>query len=469
MVVSSVSHDHPIVIVGAGFSGTLLAIYLLRFDRRVVLIERDVASLAKGLAYGTRRPEHVLNVRAANMSAFPDDPDHFLRWVGFDTTDQANRFVPRLAYGQYLRELLVEALSAAPDRIRIIPTEAVSTDARDDHTRVVLADGQEIVAGTVVLALGNFAPSVPEALVGLPPSVLVADPWQGVIDAVARTSGDVLLLGTGLTTIDVALALDAAGHRGTITALSRRGLRPTVHDEETANVAVVAQPFARGSRLLREVRRRAREVGWRAAIDELRRHTQSLWRLHGPEAQRRFLRHARPFWEAHRHRLAPAVGGKVDDLVAQGRLSFAAGRIVRAERSGAGAFIHWQPRGTDQHAITHFDTIINCTGPEGNIARIANPLIHDLRAKGRIRCDIHQLGIDTDHLCRVFDQGGRPQDDLLAVGPLTKGEAWEVTAVPDIRQQVWQLARRLAGIPGEQWLEAGDDLRLKSEARAVGR
>ena len=148
----------PVAIIGGGFSGTLLAVNLLRLGARVVLIERDEAHLAKGLAFGTRRPEHLLNVRAANMSAYPDNPNDFLRWMGFDTTDQANRFVPRLTYGHYLHEQLLSAMTAAPDRVRIRGQEALAVHDEGDAAVVTLAGGDVVRASAVVLALGNFPP-----------------------------------------------------------------------------------------------------------------------------------------------------------------------------------------------------------------------------------------------------------------------------------------------------------------------
>jgi uncharacterized NAD(P)/FAD-binding protein YdhS len=429
-----------------------LAIQLLRFGARVVLVERDANSLAKGLAYGTKRPEHLLNVRASNMSAFPDDAGHFQRWMGFNSEDQANRFAPRLAYGHYLRELLMDALAAAPDRIRIVASEVVAADFTNGRAQAVLANGERIAARTVVLALGNPSPSLPAAVNELPPATIIADPWQGALEPLAATDCDILLLGTGLTAIDVALALDAAGHRGTITALSRRGLRPRVHDEKAARVEGVGRPDVRKSWLIRHIRNRAAQVGWRVAVDELRPHIQDLWRAHDEGAQRSFLRHLRPFWDAHRHRLAPAVAGKVQALEAEGRLKFIAGRILRAEGSGAGALVHWKPRGVDRTDVAQFDYVINCTGPEGSISRIANPLLRDLLDKGRVRSDVHELGLDVDHLGRVIDSSGGRTDELFAVGPLTKGEAWEIVAVPDIRRQVWELARYLTN---RHWVSVG--------------
>ncbi len=160
--------NDSIAIVGGGFSGTLLMINLLRLGARVVLVERSRALLARGLAYGTRRPEHLLNVRAANMSAFPDDAAHFLRWMGFADAEHANRFVPRLAYGRYLRELFMKAIADAPDRVLIKEQEAVGIADQDGVPVLRLDSGELVQARAIVLALGNAAPAPMAELTDLP-------------------------------------------------------------------------------------------------------------------------------------------------------------------------------------------------------------------------------------------------------------------------------------------------------------
>lgn len=440
----SQSGQLPIAIVGAGFSGTLLAVNLVRNKEPLVLIERKHAQVGKGLAFGTRRPEHLLNVRAANMSAFPDDARHFLRWMGFASDDQANRFVPRLAYGQYLAEQLVAALTQSKGAACVREAEACSADFLPDRVRLHLPRGETIDCRALVLALGNFPPPALPPFAGLPPALHVADPWEaGALDG-AEALGDVLLVGSGLTAVDIAVSLDRAGHRGRIVALSRRGLRPRGHAESGPVVTPISRPEARGSQLVRQTRERAREVGWRAAVDGLRPHTQFLWRSHGHDEQRRFLRHLRPYWDVHRHRLAPDVAERVARMEAEGRLRFVAGKLTDAREGGGKARVTWRPRGTNAAETMTFARIVSCVGPEGDIACSSDPLVRNLAEQGLVRPDPHRVGLDVDHLGRVHDAQGKPQDRLFAVGPMTKGEAWEIVAVPDIRRQVWDLARYLA-------------------------
>jgi hypothetical protein len=118
--------------------------------------------------------------------------------------------------------------------------------------------------------------------------VLVNNPWLEACTRNLDALDHILLVGTGLTAIDVALSLDKAGYGGRITALSRRGLGPRAHAQSGPSVEPAPRPSARGSWLIRHLRQRSAQVDWRQAIDELRPHTQNLWRQHDEAAQARF-------------------------------------------------------------------------------------------------------------------------------------------------------------------------------------
>jgi uncharacterized NAD(P)/FAD-binding protein YdhS len=220
----------PIAIVGAGFSGTLLAINLLAQGAHVVLVERQREKLAQGLAYQTKQPEHLLNVRANNMSAYADDPDHFLRWLeqgqpasATSSEEQANRFVPRPTYGRYLREQLMKAMASAPGRFALKEQDAVAVEWRQDRAVLQLDSGEVVHAASLVLALGHVEPSPLPVFAHLPPHLAVSNPWSPRAIEGLGPDDHILLVGTGLTMVDVAMSLDAAGWRGRITACSRRG------------------------------------------------------------------------------------------------------------------------------------------------------------------------------------------------------------------------------------------------------
>ena len=442
------SPDEHLVIVGGGFSGTLLAINLLRHDGpRATLLERRRAQLGRGVAYSATHPSQLLNVRAGGMSAFPDEPEHFVHWAAARGA-AAQDFVPRALYGEYLSETLAAVRVGNEDRLRLAVGEAIDLDA----SAVVLADGERLRADAVVLATGNLPPHDPPGIAAdmLPPARYVADPWRADLAGGLECGDTVVLLGTGLTAIDAALQLDAAGFAGEILALSRRGLAPRRHRDGLPSAKGLHNPpDAPLSRLVRDMRVAASEAGWRAAVDAYRPVTQRLWAASAPDVRRRFLRHLRPYWDVHRHRLAPAVADRIDALVAAGRLRFAAGKVVSCATDEDGLRLCWRPRYADAAIVTRAARVVNCTGPQGDLTRTAEPLLRALLTTGAIRPDPLRLGLEVDAQSRVVTADSTADERLHCIGPMTRGGLWEVVAVPDLRRQTWDLARRLANA---QWV-----------------
>ncbi|SNT18624.1 Uncharacterized NAD(P)/FAD-binding protein YdhS [Sphingomonas laterariae] len=438
---------HHVAIIGAGFSGALQAINLLRHEGpSATLIERR-DHLARGVAYSAAHPDHLLNVRAANMSALPDDPDHFARWLADRHPELAEGFAPRIIYGDYLGELLAAAARSAPDRLAIQPGEAVDVAFDAAGASVHLADGSRIAAETVILAPGNLPPHEPAGLAeaALDSDLYAADPWAGDIARGLRDEDVVLVIGSGLTMVDVALLLEARGFRGRIIAMSRRGLQPHAHAAAPhPGPRLSDRPPLSATALLRLVRERADKIGWRAAVDELRPFTQDIWLAAPPEERGRFLRHLRPYWDIHRHRLAPAVAARLAALQARGQLTVTAGKLSAFAAAGKGVRVQWRPRGRDAIETMIVRRVINCSGPQGDLLRTDEPLLRALMARGLIVPDPLRLGIHVNQQAETIGAGGKPNPRLLALGPMTRGTFWEIVAVPDIRVQTWSVARRLS-------------------------
>ncbi|MFK3890844.1 FAD/NAD(P)-binding protein [Sphingomonas sp. NPDC079357] len=436
-----------VAIVGGGFSGALLAINLLRHDGpRATLIERRPAQLGRGVAYSAAHEEHLLNVRAGNMSALPDDADHFVRWLTHNGLGDRTTFVPRRVYGRYLREMLEQAVAAHPHRLTLIEDEVQTIAPVADGYQATLAGGGILTADAMVLALGNLPPHTPPGIDhdALPSGCYRGDPWAGDIAEGLRDDDTVVLVGSGLTAVDAALLLDSSGFRGRIVALSRRGLVPRRHADTPPQPGLSERPAAKLSALLHHVRMRSATIGWRAAVDTLRPITQMMWGAADATTRARFLRHLRPWWDVHRHRLAPAIADRIEALVASGRLEVVAGKLVAATGDGAQALLDWRPRGEAETRRIRAARIVNCTGPQGDLLRSGEPLLRDLLARGMIRPDRLRIGLEVDAQSRVVAEDGTIAEQFYAIGPMTHGGLWEVVAVPDIRQQNWTLARRLA-------------------------
>ena len=441
-----------VAIIGGGFSGTLLAINLLRHgEARIILIERRGDRLGRGLAFGAAQDSHLLNVRAANMSALPDEPGHFAAWLKEQAAGEGASFATRRTYGLYLRALLEAAAASAGERLRLIDAEAVDIRLLPQEAAVRLRSGETVSADIAVIAPGNLPPHDLPAFVGLDRPVYINDPWAADIAAGLGADDVLLLLGSGLTAVDCALSLDSAGYKGRIIALSRRGLAPQAHAPAPPYVARRERPAGPVSALVRSVRDRAAEIGWRNAVDELRPFTPDMWRAASASERSRFLRHLRPYWDVHRHRIAPAVAERLDGLRAQGRLEVRAAKVATATPDADGLLIGLRARGAAASETLKVARVVNCTGPLGDLRRVSDPLLRNLYDRGDIRPDQLAIGIDVDRQCRAIAAHGDAQARLHVVGPMTRGAHWEIVAVPDIRRQVWTLARELTSA---HWVEA---------------
>jgi uncharacterized NAD(P)/FAD-binding protein YdhS len=392
----------------------------------------------RGVAYSTTEPVHLLNVRAEGMSALAGEPDHFAKRFEEEGGDRRG-FAQRRLFGRYLGELLDEAVDAG--HVQVVHAAAVRAEREDGRWRVEFGDGAAVVVDELALAIGNQEPAGLAALQSAGERY-IANPWaseaRAAVQDLAASGGDALIVGTGLTMVDLVLSLDAAGHQGNILALSRRGLIPRAHSGfQPAPVSSDEVPHGRLGAMWRWLRRRSAEVGWRAAIDSLRPYSQALWQSLDPTEQERFLRHGRPWWDVHRHRIAPEVAATVARLVGEGRLRIMAGRIVGASATNEGIEVELRRRGADAAQRMTVAYAFNCTGPLHSVARTRDPLLRSLLDSGELRPDRLGIGLEVDANSRAGER-------LWALGPLTKGRFWEIIAVPDIREQAAAVADDMA-------------------------
>jgi uncharacterized NAD(P)/FAD-binding protein YdhS len=459
-----------VAIVGGGASGVLTAMHLLRRRAavRIVLIE-ERPRLGRGVAYSTTCDAHLLNVPAAGMSAFPDEPRHFLQWARERRPGvEAASFLPRRLYGEYLEWCLSEEVAGARRRtpFTAVQGRVVGAVAAPGGAGLRLAGGETIWASQVVLALGNAAGPTETRAPGKPGPI--RDAWQP--DAVAALPGGrpVVLIGTGLTAVDVVLSLGEAGFDGPIHAVSRRGLLPQIHRPMAAGaVAVPGVTPGPGARTVGVTPDQARELvaairseirlaaalgqDWRTVVDGLRPRTQALW-AGLPEAERaRLHRHALRYWEVHRHRMAPEVAERIERLRRSGRLRISAGRVVSVTPASGGAAVTVRPRGgraagaarPADDMVLQAGAVIRCTGPSEHLASLGDPLLDGLFAVGDARPGPLGLGLAVDADGRLFHGAGQPSESLWAIGPLRRGALLETTAIPEIRGQAAALARTL--------------------------
>lgn len=462
---SSPSADpcRTVVIVGAGFSGAATAIQLLRMAKtslRVVLINES-GRMARGLAYGTHNNAHVLNVPAGNMSALAGDPDDFLRYCRWsDPQIQPHAFVPRRLYGAYLEALLsaAELFGGEVARLDRVVGRVIQIRPGVPRARVLLQDGREFLADEVVLAFGHFSPRDPLSASDMAAAGVryVSDPWRPDALAHIRPDDDVLLVGSGLTAVDVALALSRMSHTGRLISISRRGLAPQSHRlsgalqggiDGAALAAAMGNTARSYLRTLRtEVRRcRARDQDWRDVIGALRPHTSQLWRRLTLDERKRFLRHLRSYWDVMRHRCAPAAHDVMVALKQCGQFSVFAARLRGVTSVLDGLEVKLELRGTGALQRQQVQVIVNCTGPTSDVLHSGSPLIEHLLDAGLICPDPLGLGLLVGERYRTINRAGQEIPWLHYVGPLLKATEWEATAVPELRVHAMRLAEQLVG------------------------
>lgn len=394
-----------VAIVGGGFSGTMVAAHFARYlhnDASVTLFEPD--EVGRGAAYGTCHHEHLLNTRAAAMSAFDAEPDHFVRWLG--SRGAAQQFLSRRLYGDYLTGIARRAFER-PGFTHVADAVLQIRPQAGGGFAITTCRGVDVASEFVVLATGTPLPSgafLPLSLTIEPG--YVADPWRfdyRVVD------GDVLLIGSGLTALDALVALEASGHCDVVHVVSRSGRFPQTHaDPPQRYDAVPALDAGSARALVRSFRRHlaaAKERGfdWRAVVDALRSESETLWRRVPDAEKRRFERHVRTHWERTRHRAPAAVEACRRRWSDAGRLHVHAGRIVNS--SNGNVVLH---RNDGANTTLRPDWIVNCTG----IGKT------------------HTFGLDPQ------EHEGR----LWLTGALLRGRRFESTAVPELRVIAEQVA-----------------------------
>lgn len=450
---SAGSRGVDVAIAGGGAAGVLVAIQLLADPAcrlRIAIVEPAV-ELARGPAYATDQPAHLLNVTAGRMSAFAEDPGHFVRFLsaGGDVGPAAlaTIFAPRRDYGRYLRETL-RAQPRYPT-LQWLRDRATDIERRRTDNLLTLASGATLAARAVVLAVGNAPRRLPVAR--LHGAVRLADAWDYPAVAAIPATADVCIVGSGLSMVDAVLSLLQAGHRGRIHVLSRHGLMPLAHAATSAaDAAPVDGLLALGLRArARAIRTWAQEAAatgqpWQWVFDRLRPHGQALWRSLSHAEQQRFLRHLARHWDIHRHRIAPQVAERLQALQADRRLEVLAGRLQRVEaRADGGVDVRYRSRHGEHEKHIRADWLVNATGVETQLDLQPDTLLGRLRARGRVLPGPHGIGIASEEPGRVIDARGQPDPALFVLGAMRIGTLWESLAIPELRGQAQALAAHL--------------------------
>jgi uncharacterized NAD(P)/FAD-binding protein YdhS/predicted metal-dependent enzyme (double-stranded beta helix superfamily) len=449
-----------IAIIGGGFTGSMTLANLLRYAHQspapvhIVLIDRQPA-VGEGVAYRTNDSRHLLNVPAEKMSAWPDRPGDFLNFArASDSSIKPGDFLPRKLYGQYVRQTLHDLAQSSPDQVSVemVRDDAISLApaSKSSGWMVGTAGGRVFRADFGIITLGHRPPA--EEFIRRwkgPRTRFVADPWAALVLSQIGPDEPVLVLGSGLTAVDALLTLDRSDRTAPLTVVSRRGLLPQPHAREPKTADDVSPLVARWldpsqplkvRELVRALRDRAERasvkgIDWRQVIDGLRPFIARIWERLSPSERARFLRHVRPFWEIHRHRMAPAVAVRLGQLRDRNILDLTAGALVSAEADADGINITLSCRGSSLTRRLRVAWVVNCTGPGIHHRRSTHPILRPLLNSGILADDALGLGLQTDADGRAIKADGGVHTNLLIAGTLRKSTLWESTAVPELREQ----------------------------------
>lgn len=452
-------HDFDIAIIGGGAGGVLTALHALHLAGagvRIALIE-PTARLAQGVAYATTHAEHLLNVPARRMSAFDDQPDDFVDFLIASEGEAARTtiavsYAQRRHYGDYLRDRLQRARENTAAHFEVVQDRVTSLDDADGVLQLGLESGGSIQAGGVAMAVGNNPKPLPARGASGLPKQSVLEAWD--FDAIKQIPADaeICIAGSGLSMVDTILSLVANGHRGRVHVLSRHALLPLAHTRHAVAdfeaEALLGMPLRQRMRVLRAAARDAEQQGlpWQAVMESARPLVQKLWLTLSHEDQRRFLRHAVRYWDVHRHRIAPQVHAQLAALQASGQLRMHRGRLQTMAREGGRIRVTLMMRDRRTQELD-VDRIVNATGVEMRAQLMRNPLLSDLLGKGNARPGMHGIGIDTCAEGELVDAQGRNLAGVAVVGSLRIGQLWESIAVPELRGQAENAARRLLALP----------------------
>ena len=444
----SVPGAKTIAIVGGGFTGAAVAYHLVQehIDARILVFEPRLC-LGGGLAYDTRDSAHRINVQAGKMSLIPGDEGHFSRWIADADAvaddpgvigPDGNLYPRREVFRRYVAEQL--AASLVEGRVTHVRDRVVAIDRGAGKWALAGQSGREEKADVVVIATTHPSPMVPAVLenaLGEDPRLIRNSCTEGALSNVAADAR-VFIVGMGLTMADVVASLDARGHYGRITAISRRGLLSRGHPPQPWEpFGSFADRQHTALSLLRNVRATiaaAAEAGvsWHAVIDAVRAQGQALWPNLAVDEQRRIIRHLRPFWDVHRFRIAPQVERVLQRRQQDGTLEVFPASLRRATASPQSIAVEFKRRGRPAAEQLSCDVIVVTTGPAHQHVIATQPHLAGLGQAGIIKPDSVGLGIACDRQGRAVDRDGLPVENLFIAGPLARGTVGELMGLPQV-------------------------------------
>lgn len=427
--------SNRVAIIGAGASGTAVAISILRKNAaNELFIFNKSSTCHRGIAYGTKYHEHLLNVPAKKMSIIKEEPLHFFNWVKMNNySENENAFIPRIIYGKYLEDTFNESQRNSEVKVMSIISEVMNIKP-ESGKYFVYTETEQLEVDKVILASGwQVGEGIPEEI---PDSI--------------NSDAKAIIIGTGLTATDSYLTLRKAGLCGEVTMISRRGVLSKIHNlSDPLDTPIKSPDELNLKKLLRYFRERSEEriregLSWHGVIDAFRPFTKTFWNTLSDREKSRFLRHLRPYWDAHRHRMPEEVGEIIKADLKSGKLKVISGRIVDIKEHGNKEFsVSLRHRHANYTSILNAARLVRADGVTVFSNSKESSIYSSLLNNNLASIDSFSLGFNITKNYELINRDGKISKGIFAIGPLARGTYWETTAVPEISETALQIVTAL--------------------------
>jgi uncharacterized NAD(P)/FAD-binding protein YdhS len=451
-----------VAIIGAGFSGTMTAIHLMQnspVPLQIILIN-DNENFFKGIAYSSYSKRHLLNVPAGKMSALPDEPAHFVKWLQkqeqfrSETPEElSEKFISRILYGNYLSHLWntnANSTNAGKHKIETRTQRVKAVRPNKHKVSITYNDAQDDVVDSCVIATGNQLPAHPQT--GDPELFKCPDyfqnPWTKECVTNLNEQKPVLILGNGLTMVDTVLSLLEAGFKNEIYSLSPNGFHILPYRRLGINYNKLLEELPDNPDLFELVKLFRKHIKSGIApelvTDSLRSKTQVIWKKLPDDEKKLFMSRLRHLWGVARHRIPDEVHTEIQGLKISGKLHIKAGRIIEMIRKENFIQVVYSEKKTGKHVVLDVSRLINCTGPQTNFSKLENHFLKAMVEEGTLAQDPLHLGLRANtETYQLKNNAGEVYPHLFSLGCLLRGELWETTAVNEIRVQAQKVAENI--------------------------
>lgn len=455
-----------ISIIGGGFGGTNTAIQLIKNTNNVkITIINDLGEISKGIAYNPYSDKQLLNVITSKMSAFYDEPNHFLDWVmnhkNYKTEDReiiGQSFLSRKLYGEYLLDVWNNTLELTQEKnisVNIINSVATNMFVKDSSIEIITKNNNKVVCDYCVIATGNYEPKDPyiKNMDFYKSNKYYKNPWS--IDSVKNLKNDlpVLIIGNGLTMVDTVIGLEEQGFKNKIYSISPNGFNILSHKHIGLKYTKLIEELTDDMSLFDLVKlinkhiKNVKKYGISAEpiIDSLRPYTQKIWNKMSKDEKTIFMSKLRHLWGVARHRIPQHIYEKIQKFRLDNKLNIISGRLLNIDDFESYVGVEFFDKKNNKTTKLKFSRIINCTGPNTDISQQNdNDFLKNCLISGIIKQDDLKLGICANtKTYQVINSENKTFDNIFTIGSLLKGELWESTAVNEIRNQSVVITKKI--------------------------